>query len=208
MRAIAGYRGSFVTRCALRLAALTFVRPGELRQAEWNEIDFDNAVWRIGAHKMKSRVQHMVPLSPQAIDVLRELRPLTGAGKYLFPSVRTTSRPMSENTILAALRRMGYGRDEMSGHGFRSTASTLLNEMGWPADVIERQLAHTERDEVRGAYNRAEYLGERHRMMQRWADYLDQLSGERSNELTEAIDPYPVKYDTSHEIGDKAKLSL
>jgi integrase len=176
MRAITGYQGSFATRCALRLAALTFVRPGELRRAEWSEIDFDNAVWRIPAAKMKMRAEHLVPLSPQAVAVLKELHPLTSGGRYLFPSVRTPNRPMSDNTVLAALRRMGYGRDEMSGHGFRSTASTLLNEMGWPADAIERQLAHAERDEVRGAYNRAEYLAERRRMMDSWADYLDSLA--------------------------------
>ena len=175
MRAIASYQGSFSTRCALRLAALTFVRPGDLRRAEWNEIDFDNSVWRIPAAKMKMRAEHLVPLSPQALAVLKELHPLTGSGKYLFPSVRSLNRPMSDNTVLAALRRMGYGRDEMSGHGFRTTASTLLNEMGWSADAIERQLAHAERDEIRGAYNRAEYLAERRRMMQAWADYLDGL---------------------------------
>ena len=176
MRAITSYQGSFVTRCALRLAALTFVRPGELRRAEWSETDFDNAVWRIPAAKMKMRAEHLVPLSPQAVAVLKELHALTSGGRYLFPSVRTPNRPMSDNTVLAALRRMGYGRDEMSGHGFRSTASTLLNEMGWSADAIERQLAHAERDEVRGAYNRAEYLAERKRMMQSWADYLDGLA--------------------------------
>ena len=176
MRAISGYQGSFVTRCALRLAALTFVRPGELRRAEWSEIDFDNTVWRIPATKMKMRAEHLVPLSPQAIAVLRELHPLTGGGKYLFPSVRSHGRPMSENTVLAALRRMGYGPHEMSGHGFRTTASTILNEMGWSPDAIERQLAHAERDEVRGAYNRAEYLSERRTMMQAWADYLDGLA--------------------------------
>jgi integrase len=176
MRAIADYRGSFVTRCALRLAALLFVRPGELRRAEWGEVDFENAVWRIPAAKMKARAEHLVPLSPQAITVLRELHPLTGGGRYLFPSVRGANRPMSENTVLAALRRMGYGTDEMSGHGFRSTASTLLNEMGWAPDFIERQLAHAERDEVRDAYNRAEYLAERRKMMGAWADYLDALA--------------------------------
>ena len=176
MRAIADYRGSFVTRCALRLAALLFVRPGELRRAEWTEIDFDNAVWRIPAVKMKMRAEHLVPLSPQAVEVLRDLHPLTGGGRYLFPSVRGANRPMSENTVLAALRRMGYGTDEMSGHGFRSTASTLLNEMGWAPDAIERQSAHAERDEIRGAYNRAEYLTERRKMMESWANYLDALT--------------------------------
>ena len=125
---------------------------------------------------MKMRADHLVPLSCEAIRILKELQPLTGGGRYLFPSVRSGSRPMSENTVLAALRRMGYERAEMSAHGFRTTASTLLNEMGWSGDAIERQLAHAERDEVRGAYNRAEYLAERRRMMESWAQYLDNLA--------------------------------
>jgi len=154
---------------------MTFVRPGELRHAEWSEIDLDKAEWRIPAEKMKMREQHIVPLSRQAVAILRELHPLTGAGKYVFPSVRTSARPMSENTVNAALRRLGYAKDEMTGHGFRSMASTLLNEMGWNSDLIERQLAHAERNAVRAAYNRAEYLPERRKMMQAWADYLDKL---------------------------------
>jgi integrase len=176
LRAINGYQGSFVTRCALRLAPLVFVRPGELRKAEWSEFDLDGATWRIPAIRMKMRVEHIVPLSRQAVEVLRELHPLTGAGHYVFPGARTAGRPMSENAVTAALRRMGYGRDEMTGHGFRSTASTLLNELGWSADAIERQLAHAERDAVRSAYNRAEYLDERRRMMQAWADHLGKLA--------------------------------
>jgi integrase len=175
LRSIGGYQGSFVVRCALRLAPLTFVRPGEFRKAEWAELDLDEAIWRIPAYRMKARAEHLVPLSRQAVEVLRELHPVTGAGRYLFPSARTTGRPMSENAITAALRRMGYERGQMTAHGFRTTASTLLNELGWPADAIERQLAHAERDEVRGAYNRAEYLAERRRMMQSWGDYLDRL---------------------------------
>ncbi len=175
MRAIAAYQGSFVTRCALRLSALTFVRPGELRKAEWSEIDFDEGIWRIAAARMKMRRDHLVPLSKQAIEVLRELRPLTGSGRYLFPGARTAGRPMSENAVTAALRYMGYDGDQMTAHGFRTLASTLLNEMGWAGDAIERQLAHAERDGVRDAYNRAEYLVERRRMMQAWADYLDGL---------------------------------
>jgi integrase len=174
IRAINGYQGSFVVRCALRFTAMTFARPGEIRQAEWSEIDFDNAVWRIAAERMKMRREHLVPLSRQAIEVLRELHPLTGGGRYVFPG-RTPARSMSQNAILAALRRMGYRTDEMTAHGFRTMASTLLNERGWFADAIERQLAHAEQDEVRGAYNRAEYLDERRRMMQSWADYLDGL---------------------------------
>jgi integrase len=176
LRSINGYKGTFPVRCALRLAPLVFVRPGELRKAEWAEIDLDGAIWRIPAERMKLRQKHLVPLSQQVIEVLLDLHPLTGSGRYVFPSARTTARPMSENAITAALRRMGYEQGMMTAHGFRTMASTLLNEMGWPGDAVERQLAHAERDEVRGAYNRAEYLSERRRMMQAWADYLDQLT--------------------------------
>ena len=175
LRALDGYSGSFVTRCALRLAPLVFVRPGELRQAEWTEFDLAKAEWRIPAERMKMKAPHLVPLSRQAVEILQELHPLTGHGRYVFPSVRSTARPMSENTVNAALRRMGFTKDEMTGHGFRSTASTLLNEQGWHRDAIERQLAHSERDAVRAAYNYAEHLPERQRMMQAWADYLDGL---------------------------------
>ncbi len=176
LRAIGGYKGSFITQCALRLAPLVFVRPGELRRAEWAELDLDAAEGRIPASKMKMRVIHVVPLSSQAVSILRELHPLTGNGKYVFPGTRTKDRPMSENTVLAALRRMGYGTNDMTGHGFRSMACTILNEQGWDRDVIERQLAHAERDNVRAAYNYAEHLQERRRMMQAWAEYLDTLS--------------------------------
>jgi len=175
LRAIEGYQGHWVTRCALRLAPLVFVRPGELRQAEWAEFDLDAAEWRIPAARMKMKVQHIVPLSTQALALLREMRPLTGKGRYVFPSARPAERPMSNNAVLAALRRLGYGKDEMTGHGFRSMASTLLNEQGWNRDAIERQLAHGERNQVRAAYNYAEYLPERRKMMQAWADYLDKL---------------------------------
>jgi integrase len=175
LRTIETYQGSFVTMCALRLAPMLFVRPGELRHAEWSEIDLDKAEWRIPAAKMKAREQHIVPLCRQAVAIMQELHPLTGEGRYLFPSVRTSARPMSENTVNAALRRMGYAKDEMTGHGFRSMASTLLNEMGWNRDAIERQLAHAERNSIRAAYNFAEFLPERRRMMQAWSDYLDQL---------------------------------
>jgi integrase len=175
MRAIEGYQGDHVTRCALKLAPLLFVRPGELRRAEWSEVDLEKAEWRLPAEKMKARVPHVVPLSLQALAVLGDLQPLTGRGKYLFPGVRGRGRAMSENTVNAALRRMGYSKGEMTGHGFRSMASTILNEQGWHRDAIERQLAHGERDAVRAAYNYAEHLPERRKMMQSWADYLDGL---------------------------------
>lgn len=175
LRAIDAYEGAWITRCALRLAPLVFVRPGELRQAQWSEFDFEKSEWRIPASRMKMRVQHVVPLSTEATAVLRDLHPLTGRFALAFPGVRSRLRPMSENTITAALRRMGYSGQDMTGHGFRSMASTLLNEQGWNRDAIERQLAHGERDAVRAAYNYAQHLVERRRMMQAWADYLDQL---------------------------------
>jgi integrase len=181
LRAIEGYQGNFATVCALRLAPLLFVRPGELRAAEWQEIDLDAAEWRIPAEKMKMGSAHIVPLAAQAITVLRELQPLTGHGRFLFPGQRSAKRPMSENTINAALRYMGYDKATMSAHGFRAMASTLLNELGYKPDVIERQLAHVERNKVRAAYNRASYLEERRQMMQQWADYLDNLK--RSDNL-------------------------
>jgi len=174
---IDGYSGSLVARCALRLAPLVFVRPGELRKAEWSEIDLEKAEWRIPAAKMKMKVLHIVPLSQQAVAVLRELQPYTQRPNhtFVFPSERTWMRPMSNNTVNAALRSLGYAHSEMTGHGFRSTASTMLNERGWNRDAIERQLAHAERDSVRAAYNYAEHLPERRKMMQAWADYLDEL---------------------------------
>jgi integrase len=175
LRAIDAYQGSLVVLCALRLASLTFVRPGELRKAEWTEFNFEESEWRIPAERMKMKEQHIVPLSQQAVATLRELHPLTGSGKYVFPSIRSLARPMSENTVNGALRRMGYTKEEMTGHGFRSMASTLLNEMGWNRDAIERQLAHGERNAIRASYNFAEYLPERRKMMQAWADYLDKL---------------------------------
>lgn len=176
LRAIEGYQGSPITKYALKLAPLLFVRPGELRKAEWSELNLDGAEWRIPAARMKMREQHIVPLSTQAIEILKELQPLTGAGQYVFPGARTNGRPMSENTINAALRRLGFSSDEMTGHGFRSMASTHLNEQGWNRDAIERQLAHAERNAIRAAYNYAEHLPERKRMMQHWADYLDAIA--------------------------------
>lgn len=176
MRAIDGYPGEFVTACALKLSALLFVRPGELRRAEWSEINFETQEWRIPAAKMKMRAIHIVPLAKQAIAVLKELQVLTGHRKLVFPGVISPLRPMSENTVNLALRRLGYGQSEMCAHGFRGMASTLLNEQGWNRDAIERQLAHAERDPVRAAYNYAEFLPERRTMMQAWADTLDKLA--------------------------------
>jgi integrase len=175
LRAIDAYDGSAVVRNALRLAPMVFVRPVELRAAEWKEFNLDGGEWRIGAERMKMRVQHIVPLSRQAVGIFREMHPVTGAGRFVFPSPRTDKRPLSDNGMLAALRRMGFERGVLTVHGFRSTASTLLNEQGWNRDAIERQLAHSERDGVRAAYNYAEYLPERRKMMQFWADYLDDL---------------------------------
>jgi len=174
LRALDGYDGQLTTKAALALAPLLFVRPGELRYGEWGEFDLPGAIWTIPAEKMKMRRPHRVPLSTQAVEIVANLRPITGDGRYLFPSVRSADRPMSENTVNAALRRMGYTVDEMTGHGFRAMASTRLNEMGrWNPDAIERQLAHQEEDETRRAYiHAAEYWDERVEMMQAWADYL------------------------------------
>lgn len=176
IRAIQDFTGTIITATALKLSPLVFLRPGELRQAEWSEIDLDIAEWRIPPEKMKMGVVHIVPLSKQSVSILREIEPLTGCGKYVFPSNRTITRPMSNNTVNAALRRMGYTKDEMTAHGFRSMASTILNEQGWNRDAIERQLAHSEKDGVRAAYNYAQHLPERKKMMQSWADYLDGLA--------------------------------
>ena len=161
-RATATYQGAPETVAALELAALTFVRPGDLRTAEWREIDFENAVWSIPSERMKMRRPHKVPLAPGALAILTQLKNITGLGKFLFPSVRSPSRCMSENTINAALRRLGFTKEEMTGHGFRSAASSLLNESGlWHADAIERQLAHVDGDSVGRAYARAEFWDER-----------------------------------------------
>ena len=173
LRAIDGYDGQPITALALKLAPLVFVRPGELRGAEWKEFDLENAEWRIPAARMKMGEQHIVPLSRQALAILRELQVLTGAWRFVFPSLLSRERPMSDNTINSALRRLGYSGDEQTGHGFRTMASTLLNEQGFPPDVIELQLAHAERNKVRAAYNKAQRLAERRVMMQAWADYLD-----------------------------------
>ena len=178
--AIDAFNGQFVTTCALRLSPLLFVRPGELRKAEWSEValDVNEPEWRIPASRMKMREEHIVPLSKQAVAILAELKPLTGRSRYVFPGARSRDRPMCENAITAALRRLGFSGAEMTAHGFRSTASTRLNEMGWSPDLIERQLAHGECNKVRAAYNRAKYIAERRKMMQAWADYLEGLRTE------------------------------
>jgi integrase len=176
LRSIDSYQGSFVVKCALQFAPLVFVRPGELRQAEWAEIDLDAAEWNIPAARMKMKVAHFVPLSTQAVAILRELHELTGRGRYLFPCHRSFVRPMSNNAINAALRRMGFDKDEMTGHGFRAMARTILDEvLQIRPDFIEHQLAHAVRDPNGRAYNRTAHLAERRKMMQLWADYLDGL---------------------------------
>jgi len=177
LRAIEGFDGQPTTKAALHLAPLVFVRPGELRYAEWVEINFAAGEWRISAAKMKMRRVHRVPLSRQALEIIRELQAISGGGRWLFPSIRSVTRPISENTLNAALRQLGYGPEQMTTHGFRAMASTRLNEIGrWNPDAIERQLAHQEADDVRRAYiHAAEYWPERVKMMQAWADYLDEL---------------------------------
>ncbi len=174
LRAMDGYEGTLTVRCALRLAPLVFVRPGELRHGKWSDIDLDAAEWCYTVTKTDTR--HIVPLSKQAVAILRELHPLTGRGCYVFPSARSTARPMSDNAILAAMRRMGISKEEMSGHGFRAMARTILDEvLGFRPDYIEHQLAHAVRDPNGRAYNRTAHLPERRKMMQDWADYLDKL---------------------------------
>lgn len=175
LRAIDGYRGQPVVEIALKLAPYLFVRPGELRGAEWTEFDLEANEWRIPATKTKMRRLHIVPIARQVRALLDDLAVHSGGGRYLFPTIRDTARHMSENTLNAALRRLGYGSGEMSSHGFRSVASTLLNEMGVSPELIEKQLAHADQNAVRDAYNRAERLTERRAMMQRWADHLDVL---------------------------------
>jgi len=176
LRAIDGYQGSFAVQCALKLAPLFFVRPGELRNMEWQEIDFEKAQWNIPAEKMKMKEPHIVPLSTQALVILEAIKPLTNASRYVFPSGRSFDRPMSNNAILAALRRMGYDKNEMSGHGFRALARTILDEvLQVRTDFIEAQLAHRVRDPLGRSYNRTQHLNERRKMMQTWADYLDGL---------------------------------
>ena len=176
---IDAFEGSFIVKCALRLAPLVFVRPGELRKAEWAEFDLDAGVWNIPAERMKMNEPHLVPLSRQALEILKELHALTGQGRYLFHSIRSTARPMSDNTLNAALRRMGYEKDKMTAHGFRAMARTILDEvLQVRPELIEHQLAHAVRDPLGRAYNRTKHLPERKKMMQTWADYLDVLKKE------------------------------
>lgn len=174
LRMLDGYHGTLVTRCALQLAPLVFVRPGELRQAEWKDINLDAAEWCYLVSKTKTN--HIVPLSRQAVAILRELQPLTGHGRYVFPGLRTNDRPMSNNAVLSAMRRMGIPNEEMTGHGFRAMARTLLHErLKYAPEIIEHQLAHKVPDALGAAYNRTRFLDDRRRMMQDWADYLDRL---------------------------------
>src|SRR5450759_904613 len=187
LRAIQGYQGSIVTQCALRLAPLVFVRPGDLRKADRSEMDFEKSDWRIPAQRMKMKAPHLVPLSHQAVEILRERQPLTGRGRFVFSGEIDKNRPMSDNTILAALRRLGYSTTEMTGPGFRSMGSTLLNEQGWTPAAMERQLAHAERNAIRAAYNYADYLPERRQMMQSWADYLERLVLDTGQNRVEAV---------------------
>lgn len=176
LRAIDGFDGSLIVKCALRLHPLVVTRPGELRHAEWSEIDFKKATWAIPAGKMKMKNPHIVPLSDQALEILRELHPITGSGKYLFPSVRSTARPISDNTLNAALRRLGYGSDEMVSHCWRAVFRTLADEvLQGRLDIIEAQLAHQVADTLGRAYNRTSFLKERRELMEKWTRYLDGL---------------------------------
>ena len=181
MRAIDGYQGHPYAVAALKLSALLFVRPGELRAAEWDEIDFDKAEWRIPASKMKMKVEHIVPLSRQALEILNKLEPMTGHARYVLPSIRTDDRCMSENTVNAALRNLGYSKEEMTAHGFRAMARTILDEvLEERVDLIEHQLAHAVSDPNGRAYNRTAHLPARKLMMQRWADYLGRITDEKT----------------------------
>jgi integrase len=174
LRALDGYQGSPVVRAALLLAPMVFVRPGELRSARWADIDLDKAEWRFTVPKTKT--PHIVPLAPQAVAILRDLQPLTGSGPYVFPSARSNQRPMSDNAILSAMRRMGIDKTTACGHGFRASARTMLDEvLGFPPHLVEHQLAHAVRDPLGRAYNRTTHLPERRKMMRDWADYLDKL---------------------------------
>jgi len=176
LRAIDEFSGSFVVKCALQLAPMLFVRPGELRKAEWSEINFDKAEWSIPAHKMKMRQPHLVPLSTQALKVFKKIHPLTGAGQFVFPSRNSPLKPMSDGTINASLRRLGFDKNEITGHGFRAMARTMLHEiLHFEPDAIEAQLAHAVPDRLGRAYNRTQHLAERQKMMQEWTDYLDSL---------------------------------
>lgn len=193
LKSISEYHGIFTTKAALRLAPMLFTRPSELRMAVWSEFDLSRAEWRIPIERMKRRqtekdakpgeVGHIVPLPRQAVEILRELHQLTGDGRYLFPGLRGKGKPISDATMTNALRRMGYSGEEMQIHGFRHMASTLLHELGFPSHVIEKQLAHADSNRIRAVYNHAEYLPERRKMMQSWADYLDQLAAGREEKI-------------------------
>jgi integrase len=197
LEAIDSYSGAYITRCALQLAPLFFLRPGELRKAEWSEFDLARAEWRIAIGRMKrsqqdkearrGEVAHIVPLSRQALAILNDLKLLTGSTRFLFPGLRSKDRPISDATLTNALRRMGYTGDEATVHGFRHMASTRLHEMGFPSHLIEKQLSHGDRNRIRAVYNHAEYLPERRNMMQVWADYLDSLKSEKRISLAEEI---------------------
>ena len=181
--AMEGFRGTFVVKCAIKLSLLVMLRPGELRHGQWSEIDFKEATWTIPASRMKARkatkeenlTTHVVPLSDQALKILEELHPLTSRFPYIFTGARNRNRPMSENAVNAALRSLGFSNEQMTAHGFRATASTFLNEMGFNPDAIEAQLAHKDKNEIRAAYNRAQYLDERREMLQTWANYIDEM---------------------------------
>ena len=177
MRDINSYKGTYVVCCALRLAPYVMSRPANIAQAKWEHIDLDKAEWRIPVENMKGDQQHIVPLSKQALVILKGIHPLTGTGEYVFPSNRSDKKPMSIDTLRSALRRLGYGKGEITTHGFRGMASTMLNEQGYNSDWIEKQLAHVEGNSVRAAYNHAQHMPERKKMMQAWADYLDGLAG-------------------------------
>ena len=182
LKVIDGYHGSFATLCALKLSPLFFVRPGELRMAEWEEFDLSVSEWNIPAKRMKMGMPHIVPLARQAVEILKELHRITGHGRFVFPALTTTTRPMSDNTIRCALRRLGYTNDEMTAHGFRAMARTILDEvLHERVDLIEHQLAHAVRDPLGRAYNRTTHLPERRAMMQRWADYLDAIKSQSIN---------------------------
>jgi len=182
LRAMNGYKGTLIVRCALRLAPLVFVRPGELRKAKWEDMDLEAAEWRYFV--IKTQTHHIVPLCTQALEILRELKPLTGRGRFVFPCARTTTRPMSDNAVLGAMRRMGIDKEEMCGHGFRAVARTILDEvLGFRPDFIEHQLAHAVKDPNGRAYNRTAHLEERRKMMQAWGDYLDQLKSRSTDGL-------------------------
>ncbi len=184
LRAIDGYQGQPSVMHALRLAPYVFVRPGELRGARWSEFDLNAATWVIPEHRMKMGRPHTVPLSTQVLTILRELKEITGEGELLFPGLRSKHRPISDNSLNAALRRLGYAKDEMTTHGFRTLASTRLHELGFDSGDIELQLAHLDRNQIRATYNKAERLAERRKMMQVWSDYLDGLRADKKSRIT------------------------